>query len=308
MNGKPFSSETYHAPSGPMAIAVGTDSAGVGVPGGGPGNGRSRRPRDVFAQEPRDRGDPPLLVDLEHVVAGRVGDEHAAARQHREAERVRLLGEVVLVVLVRVGGLVGSDVHRHRDPALAVEAHDPAASGCGVAGNRGPDVARALVGDLDRAGRLRIRGKLGEGRTVADPFRRGSIRTILPLPESATNSVRPPAAVMPRGSESPSATTPSGSGRAVAVPTAVVSTTTSAAITPTRRLLATVSPFRRWVETDSQHQSGGSFKPQPRRLPPSRPSPSSRSRASLSRSPWSSRSRSRSPTRRSSSSRCPSCS
>ena len=40
MKGKPFSSETYQAPSGPIAIAVGTDSAGVGVPGGGPGNGR----------------------------------------------------------------------------------------------------------------------------------------------------------------------------------------------------------------------------------------------------------------------------
>ena len=113
-----------------------------------------------------------------------------------------------------------------------------------------------LVGDLDRLGRLRVRWT--PGRRSA-PSRRpsavGSILRILPLPESATNSVRPPAAEMPRGSESPSATTPSGSGRAVAVPTAVVSTTRTAAITPTRRLLATVSPFRRWVETDSQHQS-----------------------------------------------------
>lgn len=38
-NGKPFSSETYQAPSGPMATAVGTDSTGTGVPGGGPGKG-----------------------------------------------------------------------------------------------------------------------------------------------------------------------------------------------------------------------------------------------------------------------------
>src|SRR5918996_176035 len=37
--GKPFSSETYHAPSGPIATAVGTASTGTSVPGGGPGNG-----------------------------------------------------------------------------------------------------------------------------------------------------------------------------------------------------------------------------------------------------------------------------
>ena len=39
-NGKPFSSETYQAPSGPIATAVGTASVRNGVPGGGPGNGR----------------------------------------------------------------------------------------------------------------------------------------------------------------------------------------------------------------------------------------------------------------------------
>lgn len=38
--GKPFSSETYQAPSGPIATAVGTASTSTGVPGGGPGNGR----------------------------------------------------------------------------------------------------------------------------------------------------------------------------------------------------------------------------------------------------------------------------
>src|SRR5688572_9140815 len=40
-NGKPFSSDTYQAPSGPMATAVGTASTGNGSPGStGPGNGR----------------------------------------------------------------------------------------------------------------------------------------------------------------------------------------------------------------------------------------------------------------------------
>ena len=165
--GKPFSSDTYHAPSGPMATAVGTASAGTGVPGGGPGNGR-----------PSGHGTSSGLKRATVVILRRVSifrrslaaasvSEHASAREQREAVRVGLVRDPFLVVRVRIRDLVGRDVDGLDDLALAVqadEASEVASTLLGWPAQHGPDLVQGLEGDVHRAeARLGIDRQRREG-------------------------------------------------------------------------------------------------------------------------------------------------
>src|SRR5687767_14819173 len=85
------------------------------------------------------------------------------------------------------------------------------------------------------------KGSLANVVTRGAPLRRGWTRVILPLPDSAMRTPRPPSASIPRGLVRPSTRTPPGSGFAAAGAATASATTRLAAARPTRVLRATDS-------------------------------------------------------------------
>ena len=159
---------------GHVPRAVGADRHGGRDRLGGHRSARRRsgereavRPGHELRLEPGDRGDLPPRVDLQEVVPRRVRDEHASAREQREAVRVGLVRDSFLVVRVRIRDLVGRDVHGLDDLALAVQAHQApeiASTFLGWPAQHGPHLVQGLEGDVHRAeARLGIDRQRREG-------------------------------------------------------------------------------------------------------------------------------------------------
>ena len=109
---------------GDVVRAVGADRNG-GRYGFGRNDRADRRsegkpPRHELGPEVSERRDPTVDVDLQQIVRRSVGHQHIAARQQRDAVRVRLrrIRRLVEVVVVRMRHLVGTDVGHQLDVAV----------------------------------------------------------------------------------------------------------------------------------------------------------------------------------------------